>query len=177
MKATRALLSNVLAPRDRQYLTILLPIGIVMAVFVDAIFLAAIGGWSHPVLGPPGPCACPASYDPGVQLGAPNESALPDAVVFPVTVAEPGLWIGNISLEFADSSGLPVTTGLAGSLLSGTVPLATFNFTSGVWTTGSGVTVFAGEAIALSAPNLFTFLGGTLTVSEGPASTLYQVPY
>jgi hypothetical protein len=166
----------MLTPRERSQLALLLPFGIVIAVLFDAIFLVGVGPLPLSLSGPP--VEEPGGLLPSeVELGPANASQLPDAVVFPVEFAPSGVWFQNLSLRFVNASGDPVTIGITGSVENGTAPVAVFNFTTGAWTSGGGVSVVFGELFVLGSPDVFALLGGTLELSQGPATTYYTVPY
>jgi hypothetical protein len=164
----------MLSPRDRRYLLILLPIGIVAAVLADGAVLALVGFGGFPAtgIGPTGP----PFYSTGINLGAANDTQLPDSVAFPVIYAEPGWTVGNISLGVTDTSGSPVTTGIAATLSNGTVRLATYNFTENRWTVGGGLVVSVGEQLVLDSPGPLPVLGGTLELTQGGGTAYYSVP-
>src|SRR5271170_958025 len=164
----------MLSPKERAQLALFLPLGIVIAVLVDAIFLVGVG--PLPVsMGPPDE---PGGVLPAeVELGSADASPLPDAVVFPVEYAPPGVWLENLSLLFVNASGGTVTTGINGTVEDATGSIASYNFTVDRWTVGGGLSVGVGQSFVLGSPDVFALVGGTLELTEGPATAYYPVPY
>jgi hypothetical protein len=163
--------------RDRRYLIVLLPIGVILALLADAIFLGTVGvptALPGPQLGIPGEGPPPLH---GVLFGPANLTPASGEVVFPVEVAPAGWWIENLSLRFTNVSGGAVTSGISATIMDGLVGLASYNLSDRLWTTGGSGTIALGDSLVLSSTDFASLPGGTLSVVQGSATVGYPVPY
>jgi len=134
----------MLSPRERRILTIGLPLGVVLAILLDVLLLAGFG--TAPVTRGAGGIYPPVA---GITLGTAQLGDGQGSVLFEVASVTPGWQINGTTLTFTNESGGPQTSGIAASLDSGTVTLATYDFASGTWTSGGGVVPVAGETLAV----------------------------
>ncbi|GEM_PF-4016379 len=177
-----ALPGTMRTPREQQYITILLPVGIVAAILVDAVVLAAAGpgGWSpqpgEPSLGPPVPA--------GITFGPANITEPQGSATLSVLLVPSGWVLGNTTFSYTNSSGEPMTSGISAVLERSGVPLALYNFTLGQWASGGTVIVSEGDTLVLTSAIANALIGGTLTIYQAnwttsigiPGSTIYPVP-
>ncbi len=147
----------MLGARDRQYLSVLLPIGIVAAVLIDGAVFAAIG-WPAPPVQPGGPCeGCSvAPIGTSLALGQPLEqtSGPNHWYNFTVQSAGGGITLGDISFQLVTATGAVVAPGGSWSLvvldLEGSLA-GTYSLSTGSWVSGGGAAITSGQTFVLDA--------------------------
>lgn len=157
--------------RERRYLTLYLPVGILAAVLIDGAAFAAIGApfpWFEPT------CAgCPSSTTPlgtALGLGAPTEQVVGGLHWYNFTVesAGGGLVAAEIQVEVLADTGAIVPPGLDWSLSligTGGITAAEYDFSAAAWATGGPATISSGDTLALgSGPTSLSGAGDMLEV-------------
>jgi hypothetical protein len=155
LKSDHAPLATVLTPRERRYLSVYLPLGIVTAVLVDGAAFAAIG-WPMPIVQPGGPCEGCTIPPTGTSLalGAPTEQSAGPNIWYNFTVqsAGGGITLGNLAFQVVTATGAIVPPGASWSLvvlgLSGTW-VGTYSLGAGTWVSGGGEEITSGQTVVL----------------------------
>lgn len=150
-------------PRERHYLAVYLPIGIVLAIVADVAVFAAIG-WPMPVVQPGGPCqGCSPPIGPSLALGQPGEqSSGPNHWYnFTVESAGGGITLGNIIFHVVTATGAIVPPGASWTLvvinLTGSLA-GSYSFGTSTWTFGMDQIVTNDQTVVLDS--------GTVNLSE-----------
>jgi hypothetical protein len=142
----------VLGPRERRYLTLYLPMGIVVAVLIDLAAFAAIGG---PFPSLPEICAgCPSSTTPlgtALTLGSPREASAGAHYWYNFTVqsAGAGIVLGNVQVQLVTATG-PIGAGWTLEVLGGSgEAIGHYVLGNSSWSSGVETPIVTGQTFVL----------------------------
>ncbi len=146
--------------RERQYLTILLPLGIVLAIVLDLVVFASGGLWPVATVSPGNPTCggagapCPPYDGTSLALARPAEAtAGPNHWYnFSVQSAGGGILLRDVSFQVVSATGGNVGPNSSWSLqvisLSGAL-VGAYSFPEGVWTAGGSTPITSLDIVIL----------------------------